>query len=68
MRRVSYLVYVDFKEIKYKLGTFRTYEAAFKNARSVANEFKIIEQLSTYKKIFDSSAPDSGKSIYNIKE
>jgi len=62
---MSFTVYTVFKDSDYKLGSFKTYQAARKiieTARKIAEGmpftehqgFKIVERTSTYKKIFDS--------------
>jgi len=57
---MSFIVYAIFKDLDYKLGSFKTYRTARESVRSVSeegifnNEFTIVERTSTYKKIFDS--------------
>ena len=60
---MSFTVYAVFKDLDYKLGSFRTYRAARESVMLVSEEgilyteFKIIERVSTYKKVYDSREP-----------
>ena len=60
---MSFTVYAVFKDLEYKLETFKTYRAARKSVEVMSKKgmlikgyrgFKIIERVSTYNKVYDS--------------